>query len=1175
MTLYNTDCNPLLFVCIILLLRTEIVDLSTVSPCQSPQYAELGEMGVIRCNVQYQYHGFYWYMGNVRLDNNPAIRFEDTRKTGYGYPNEFDCTSDGSLVVKNVTSRHDTVFKILILRSDVEERNVYEVILVTTITPDLKFPMIKRNNNTVSDYVKLNNNDSLACVVIGARPPSRITWFKTVPQDGSELTSAEAVRISNNNVSYDTFQTTTSWSKETFVLETFFCRSVGPKYERIAQIVVDFEENDSLMDTRRAKVITISGNKTVYINCDEHLKPDLLVWKKVLQDRTMISLAVLSKGNVKKLVNDSVEDFDIELDGKLVIYKPTYQERHNMYRCVFKDGFTTSKNSFQLLSGDLQGGLVFTDGGTLDPDEQGTRNVLVVLLFIGIALLIIEKDVRRGESDKNVEECFEENEEQTPLFTTKPQDNGNEERSKLQDEEKICHDYAVDEESPNPHLFQDYAKRCEWKGLITFRDFLEVRRNETQFPIEQSLNKKAFCFLSRVMAYDNQAMTVFATMPNLPTSQVVDENDDWYTAFCEAPDDYVKNENESNLLNLVLTLIIKCDMFLRQKVLERMSACNIAVPVLLPIPDTDELFYLNWGLRSITKLCKDTVSGEMAEEYVLCTSFPTVLFITLGDATESAVSQGDMSNKVLATLQENAQSYFFIGNEQESHLYDGLLECVWLTSIRSVANFDRGSTKPISFLNLRGNALNHTRQLTCVLPTVHLLIAFIQDSQISKYNETFKEIRSNGAHLCIVSNIMEGEETSIQDGDTLNMFNVNEIGQMATVSKVCCILKDLFENDTDLPLRPCLDECFNDINSEKDAVAKCSDAEKVVRRILEQREEKSEIYNVFWEETIKLKTCDYMLRWLEILMHNKYDKESVTKFLIDYFEHCVEEEERRRIATFGARILLSGRPLELVQGDTYRVPTKWIEKVLEETTRLFKTQNTRVFVISAIGVQNSGKSCLLNTVFKTCFPVGSGQRSKGMGFQLLKISESQKKVLKCDFIAVIDTEGIHEPDLKPFQGTEREISLTAFVMLISDLALLNVAGETMENNTANVFVSAAQMVEEITDHKIVTQIIHHLISDARAKQLQAAEINYLRKRLEKRDKNNVTLRNKVVIDEDSYYFPPVWMEGDLSKNNDFCEVGFQLKDSSLKILEQTMDKSDIKEFMTRISVAYDSFIKTM
>lgn len=95
-------------------------------------------------------------MGNVRLDNNPAIRFEDTRKTGYGYPNEFDCTSDGSLIVKNVTSRHDNVFKLLILRSDVEERNVYEVILVATGRFNTSF-----QNKMMLERVKMTKKCSL------------------------------------------------------------------------------------------------------------------------------------------------------------------------------------------------------------------------------------------------------------------------------------------------------------------------------------------------------------------------------------------------------------------------------------------------------------------------------------------------------------------------------------------------------------------------------------------------------------------------------------------------------------------------------------------------------------------------------------------------------------------------------------------------------------------------------------------------------------------------------------------------------------------------------------------------------------------------------------------------------------------------------------------------------
>ncbi|XP_066530086.1 interferon-induced very large GTPase 1-like [Hoplias malabaricus] len=67
------------------------------------------------------------------------------------------------------------------------------------------------------------------------------------------------------------------------------------------------------------------------------------------------------------------------------------------------------------------------------------------------------------------------------------------------------------------------------------------------------------------------------------------------------------------------------------------------------------------------------------------------------------------------------------------------------------------------------------------------------------------------------------------------------------------------------------------------------------------------------------------------------------------------------LSKFAADFLISGHPLELMDGDAAHVPFIWVSAVLDE---LIKTLgDERVFVLSVLGIQSSGKSTMLNAMF--------------------------------------------------------------------------------------------------------------------------------------------------------------------------------------------------------------------
>uniref|UniRef100_A0A4W6CX54 Upregulator of cell proliferation n=1 Tax=Lates calcarifer TaxID=8187 RepID=A0A4W6CX54_LATCA len=145
-----------------------------------------------------------------------------------------------------------------------------------------------------------------------------------------------------------------------------------------------------------------------------------------------------------------------------------------------------------------------------------------------------------------------------------------------------------------------------------------------------------------------------------------------------------------------------------------------------------------------------------------------------------------------------------------------------------------------------------------------------------------------------------------------------------------------------------------------------------------------------------------------------------------------------------AEMLLDGYPLELLDGDASNVPERWVTDVLMELHRKVGEQS-RLLVLTVLGVQSTGKSTLLNTMFGVQFPVSSGRCTRGAYMLFLKVGEDLKSDLNCDFVVLIDTEGLKSPDLAQLEDSyEHDNQLATFVIGLSDVTIINIA---MENST--------------------------------------------------------------------------------------------------------------------------------
>uniref|UniRef100_G1TCE1 VLIG-type G domain-containing protein n=1 Tax=Oryctolagus cuniculus TaxID=9986 RepID=G1TCE1_RABIT len=139
-----------------------------------------------------------------------------------------------------------------------------------------------------------------------------------------------------------------------------------------------------------------------------------------------------------------------------------------------------------------------------------------------------------------------------------------------------------------------------------------------------------------------------------------------------------------------------------------------------------------------------------------------------------------------------------------------------------------------------------------------------------------------------------------------------------------------------------------------------------------------------------------------------------------------------------ADLMINGVPIELMDGDASYVPLKWVTAVFDKLAE--KLGDKRLFVLSILGLQSSGKSTLLNALFGLQFTVSAGRCTRGAYMQLLKVEEKITGELGFDFVLVVDTEGLRAPEFSN-KSQIRDNELATFVIGLGNLTLINIFGE--------------------------------------------------------------------------------------------------------------------------------------
>ncbi|XP_051744915.1 interferon-induced very large GTPase 1-like isoform X2 [Ctenopharyngodon idella] len=369
-------------------------------------------------------------------------------------------------------------------------------------------------------------------------------------------------------------------------------------------------------------------------------------------------------------------------------------------------------------------------------------------------------------------------------------------------------------------------------------------------------------------------------------------------------------------------------------------------------------------------------------------------------------------------------------------------------------------------------------------------------------------------------------------------------------------------------------------------------------------------YDKTWSKVLKLKENNdkseqlkdeqtELERISEELQAATFGLEHIMREISQIYESCSSVKKNKKdlqvhfssLPRLAAEMMISGFPLELMDGDAAHVPVIWISAVLDELIQ--KLGDQRVFVLSVLGIQSSGKSTMLNAMFGLQFAVSAGRCTRGAFMQLVKVSDEMKTQMnsdemktqkKFDYILVVDTEGLRALELAGRSTQHHDNELATFVVGLGNLTLINIFGENPAEmqDILQIVVQAFLRMKKVRLNPSCV-FVHQNVSDVTAGEKNMEGRRRLQEKLDKMAKLaaeeevfDAECFSDVIefdVQNDVKYFAQLW-EGSppmAPPNPNYCENIQELKKSILSHALRS-DGMVLKDFKDRIKDLWEALL---
>ena len=293
-----------------------------------------------------------------------------------------------------------------------------------------------------------------------------------------------------------------------------------------------------------------------------------------------------------------------------------------------------------------------------------------------------------------------------------------------------------------------------------------------------------------------------------------------------------------------------------------------------------------------------------------------------------------------------------------------------------------------------------------------------------------------------------------------------------------------------------------------------------------------------------------------------------------------------RLPEAAAELLIDGYPLELMVGNAAHVPLVWLTSVI--SVLVTKLKDPKVFVLSVLGLQSTGKSTMLNTAFGLQFNVSSGRCTRGAFMQLLPLDEQLRIQTGFSFVLIVDTEGLRAPELDSDQTHKNDNELATFVIGLANTTLINIYGEVPGDmdDILQTSVHAFLRMTKVMKYRKSCQFVHQNAVSGQNTEVGRANFTHkldkftadAAKESKAFEGQYVTFNDVIKFNDlkDVHHFPGL-LEGSPPMapiNPGYSEAAQKLKYHLIKILKESKTEDyHLSSFKEKVSDLWEALLK--
>ncbi|KAJ7990387.1 hypothetical protein DPEC_G00299770 [Dallia pectoralis] len=524
-----------------------------------------------------------------------------------------------------------------------------------------------------------------------------------------------------------------------------------------------------------------------------------------------------------------------------------------------------------------------------------------------------------------------------------------------------------------------------------------------------------------------------------------------------------------NPLDMVVAVYRSANSFLQLEMSARMVQRQFAVPLLLPAITPDQsVCFLLWSLRGVVGQWRPHSLAEnsgISQGGLVSTAMPLISCVKLGHCS---VSKSQVLSHLVGRPQNSSECFLHRGMEGGQlprRLADGLVELCWCLPCGDRDVFP----EPVAIANLRGDGTRQEKQVSFLCRVSSVIIVFCGNLG-EKERQLLASLEGRAKRVILIDLCRGQEESEKNEVEMLNHgLNLPE----ESVLSGRCVREEELANQLSKTLNHLLPDRLTYVTIEDaasiaeelglmvDENAMCKKALAQVEEVLTGIENGANHYRAL---NLPLQGA-FWSRLAEVEKVETRQKDMGEKHFLRELGLVFELTNQRpgsgthnvlRLPSVAADLLLYGVPLEILDGDASNMPCSWVGCVMAEFNRRLPF-GTKVRVLTSLGIHNARNSEMLSALFGVQFPSRSTGNTRGAYLLALGLPDNLKEDMQCDFLLMIDVEGLRSTGLSVEQDNlKHDNEMAAMVSGLSDVILQNMPpdGETEIHSTLPVIVNA-------------------------------------------------------------------------------------------------------------------------